>query len=251
MRIVIVGGTGHVGKELARLLSSRGHSTLAASPKSGVDAITGKGLVEALAGAQVLVDTTEAPSLEEQEALDFFVASSNNLVAAAATAGIEHQVVLSIVGVDRIGRSGYFRAKFAQEEIVKTSGVPYTIVRSTQFFDLIETLQKTNQDSAAIRVSPALIRPIAAEDVAEALADIAVASPSNGTVELAGPEMICLDELVRLVLSARGDPRDVIRDPQAPFFGAVLGYMSLMPGPKPQIGRSKVRDWLRHFISSD
>ncbi len=251
MRIVVFGGTGHIGRDLVGILSARGHSVLAASPHTGVDAVTGKGLRSALENANVLIDAMEAPALDEQSALDFFVTSSKNLVAAATISGIEHLVTISVVGVDRVGCSGYFHAKLAQEEIVRASGIAYTIVRSTQFFDLIETLLRTDQDRAAIRVSPALIRPIAAEDVAELIADIAVAPPRNGTVELAGPETICLDELVRLILSAREDPRDVIRDPQSPFFGAMLDYMSLMPGPKPLTGRSKVRGWLRHFISAD
>jgi uncharacterized protein YbjT (DUF2867 family) len=251
MRIVVIGGRGLIGARLVSILRANGHEVVAASPSSGVDAITGKGVAEALAGGQVVVDVTESPSSEEPAVRKFFVTSSRNLLAAATTAGIGHYVALSVVGVDRVKGSGYFRAKAAQEDLIRASSIPYTIVRSTQFFDFVESILQSGMDGDVIRVSPALVQPVAPDDVAEALAEIAVAPPRNGTVELAGSEAICLDELARLILSAHEDPRRVIADPHARFFGAVLGRQSLVPGRNPRIGPSTVRDWLRHFITPD
>jgi uncharacterized protein YbjT (DUF2867 family) len=251
MRIVVIGGRGFIGARLVSILRDNGHDVVAASPSSGVDAITSEGVAKALAAAQVLVDVAESPSFEEPAVRKFFVTSSRNLLAAATIAGIGHHVALSVVGVDRVKGSGYFRAKAAQEDLIRASSIPYTIVRSTQFFDFMERMLQAGMDGDVIRVSPALIQPVAPDDVAEALAEIAVAPPLNGTVELAGPEAICFDELARLILSAHEDPRRVIADPHARFFGAALGRESLVPGPNPRIGPSTVRDWLRHFITPD
>jgi uncharacterized protein YbjT (DUF2867 family) len=251
MRTVVIGGRGLIGASLVSILRANGHEAVSASPSSGVDAVTGKGVSEALAGAEVLVDVAESPSLEDPAVLEFFVASSRNLLAAEVIAGVRHHVALSVVGIDRVKESGYFRAKAAQEELIRTSSIPYTIVRSTQFFDFMETIIQLGADGDVIRVSPALIQPVAPDDVAETLAEIAAAPPLNATVELAGSETICLDELARLILSAHEDPRNVIADADARFFGAMLGRQSLMPGPNARIGPSTVRDWLRHFITAD
>lgn len=251
MRIVVVGGTGHVGTELVTILRAQHHEVISASRSTGVDAITGEGLIDVLADASVVVDVTESPSSDDDETLDFFATASRNLLTAEAIAGVGHHIALSVVGVDRIKDSGYFRAKAAQEEIIKASATPYTIVRSTQFFDFIETMLRPSADSDVIRVPPALIQPVAPDDVAEALAEIAVGAPLNGTIELAGFETICLNELVRLILSAQEDPRQVIADTRALFCGAVLEPQSLIASNGSRIGPSTVRDWLRHFITAD
>jgi len=250
MRIVVVGGSGFIGARLVDLLRAKGHEAVAASRTSGIDAFTRKGLAEALADARVVVDVTEAPSLEDHAALDFFVRTSANLLAAESIASVGHHVALSVVGVDRVRDSGYFRAKAAQEDLIKTSSIPYTIVRSTQFFEFIETILQLSPDKDVIRLPSAFVQPVAPDDVAEALAGIAVGAPLNRTIELAGPEAICLDELGRLILSAHEDPRPVIADAHARFFGAELDDLSLVPGPNVWIGASSVRDWLRHFITA-
>jgi uncharacterized protein YbjT (DUF2867 family) len=253
MRIVVIGGTGHIGSRLVALLRSRGHSVVAASRSSGVDVITGDGVTAAVATAQVLIDTTDAPAVDEETALDFFTASSRHLLAAAEAANVQHYVALSVVGLDHAGDMGYLRGKRAQELLIKAARVPYTIVRATQFFSLIEAFirQSPPDESSAIRVPPVLIRPMASEDVVAALADIAVAPPALGVIDLAGAETISLDELVRLILSAREIPRDIVRDAEAPFFGIKLRRDSLLPGPNPRLGSGTVRDWLRHFITAD
>jgi uncharacterized protein YbjT (DUF2867 family) len=251
MRVVVIGGKGLVGAKLVSTLRINGHDAVAASPSSGVDAVTGKGLAGALADAQVLVDVAESPSLEDRAVLDFFMTSSRNLLAAEADAGIGHHVALSVVGVDHLRHSGYFRAKAAQEDLIRASSIPYTIVRTTQFFDFMDKIVQASANGNVIRVPPTLIQPVAPDDVAETLAEIAVAQPLNRTIELAGSEPICLHELARLVLSGHEDPRRVIADPHARFFGVALDEQSLMPGPNPRIGPSTVRDWLRHFITAD
>lgn len=251
MRIVVMGGHGRVGSRLVSLLRADGHEPVAASRATGVDAITGKGLVEALSGADAVVDVMESPSLNERSVLDFFVTSSRNLLDAGAATGVGHHVALSVVGVDRVKGSGYFRAKAAQEALIRASSIPFTIVRSTQFFDLMERILRAGMNGDVVRVAPALMQPVDADDVAEALAKAVSAPPLNGTVELAGSETICLNELARLILSAEEDSRRVVADANAPFFGAILGERALMPGADPQIGESTLRDWLRHFITPD
>ena len=251
MRIVVIGGSGRIGTRLVNILGATSHHVVAASPSSGVDAITGNGLAEVLAGAEVVVDVAESPSFEASAALAFFDTSSRHLLAAEAIADVGHHVALSVVGVERIKDSSYFRAKATQEDLIRASSIPYTIVRSTQFFDLMDRILDLGMEGDVIRVPPALIQPVAPDDVAEALADIAVGPPRNGAVEIAGSETICLNELARLILSAHEDPHRVVADPQARFFGAKLDSRSLMPGPNPWIGPSTVRDWLRHFMTAD
>lgn len=251
MRIVVIGGRGFIGARLVSILRDNGHDVVAASPSSGVDAITGKGVSDALAGAQVVIDVAESRWLEDPVVTEFFMTETRNLLDAETIAGVGHHVVLSVVGVDRIKDSAYFRAKAAQEKLIADSSIPHTIVRSTQFFEFMDTIMKLASDGDAVRVPPAMIQPVAPDDVADALAEIAVAPPRNGIVELAGSETICLNELVRLLLSAHEDPRRVVADGHARFFGARLDSQSLIPGPNPRIGPSTVRDWLRHFITAD
>src|SRR5712692_4442840 len=227
MKIVIIGGSGLIGKKLVNKLSQHGHEVVAASPASGVNTITGEGLAKALAGAQVVVDVANSPSFEDTAVLKFFETSGRNLLTAEAAAGVGHHVALSVVGTDRLLASGYFRAKMAQENLIKASTVPYTILRSTQFFEFISAIALSSTDGQTVRLSPALVQPVVSDDVAAALADVAVGEPVNGTIELAGPEPIRLDELVRRFLSANRDARKVTTDVHALYFGIELNDQSL------------------------
>jgi uncharacterized protein YbjT (DUF2867 family) len=220
-----------------------------ASPSSGVNTITGVGLPEALAGAQVVVDVANAPSWEDQAVLEFFETSGRNLLAAEADAGVGHHVALSVVGTDRLVASGYFRAKLAQEKLIKASRIPWTIVRATQFFEFVSGIAQSGADGQTIRLPPALMQPIVSDDVAAALADVALAKPLNGTVELAGPEPIRMDELVRQFLSASGDTRQVVTDPQAGYFGTPVDDRSLTPGANPRLGPTRFADWLSRSVA--
>jgi uncharacterized protein YbjT (DUF2867 family) len=244
MKIVVIGGSGLIGSKLVAKLGHAGHDPLAASPDSGVDTLTGQGLVEALEGAEVVVDVSNAPVWDDAAVLEFFQTSSRNILAAEVDAGVGHHVALSVVGTDRLPDSGYFRAKLAQEEAIKAATVPYTIVRATQFFEFIGRIADSNSDGETVRVPPVLMQPEAAEDVAAALAVAAVGAPVNGTVELAGPERFRLDELARRVLSASGDARHVTADPDARYFGAALDDSSLMPGDDARIAPTRFEDWL-------
>ena len=244
MKIVVIGGSGLIGTKLVNKLRQHGHEVVAASPSSGVNTITGEGLAEALAGAQVVVDVANSPSFEDKAVLEFFETSGRNLLAAEAAAGVGHHVALSVVGTDRLLASGYFRAKMAQENLIKASKIPYTILRSTQFFEFVSGIAQSATDGQTVRLSPALVQPIVSDDVAAALADVAVGAPVNGTVELAGPEPIRLDELVRRFLSANQDARQVITDVHARYFGAELNDQSLTPGDNPRIGPTRFEDWL-------
>jgi uncharacterized protein YbjT (DUF2867 family) len=248
MKIVVIGGSGLIGKKLVKRLRELGHQAVAASPSTGVNTLTGQGLAEALVGAQVVVDVTNAPSWEDEAVLEFFETSSRNLLAAEATAGVGHHVALSVVGADRLPQSGYYRAKVAQEHLIKASKVPYTILRATQFFEFVEGIAQESSDGQTVRVSPAFIQPILSDDVAAALADVTLGAPINGTVELAGPEQIRLDELIRRFLSAKKDPREVITDVNARFFGAVLSDHSLTPGENARIAPTRFEDWLSSYI---
>jgi uncharacterized protein YbjT (DUF2867 family) len=244
MKIVVIGGSGLIGTKLVNKLRQLGHEVVAASPASGVNTITGEGLAEALEGAQVAVDVTNSPSWEDKAVLEFFVTSGRNLLAAEAAAGVGHHVALSVVGTDRLLESGYFRAKIAQEELIKASGVPYTILRATQFFEFVGGIAQSATDGQTVSLPPALVQPVASDDVAAALADITLGAPVNGTVELAGPEKIRLDELVRRYLSASQDPRQVVTDVHARYFGLELNDQSLTPGDNPRIGAIRFEDWL-------
>jgi uncharacterized protein YbjT (DUF2867 family) len=225
-------------------LRERGHEVLAASPKSGVNTFTGEGLAEALKGTQVVVDVANAPSWEDKAVMEFFQTAGRNLLAAEAAAGVRHHVALSIVGDDRLPASGYLRAKLAQEDLVKTSGIPFTIVRSTQFFEFAKGIIQSASEGQMIRLSPALMQPIAADDVATALAGVAVAEPLNGTIEIAGPEAIRMDELARRFLRATRDPRKVTTDVHALYFGTEVNDQSLTPGDKARLAPTHFEEWL-------
>jgi uncharacterized protein YbjT (DUF2867 family) len=244
MKIVVIGGTGLIGTKLVNKLRKSGHEALAASPSSGVNTITGEGLAEALAGAQVVVDVTNAPSWEDKAVLEFFKTSSRNILAAEAAAGVGHHVALSVVGTERLLQSGFFRAKLAQEDLIKASNVPYTIVRSTQFFEFVNAIAQSATDGQTVRLSPAFIQPIVSDDVADALAEVTLGLPVNGTIEIAGPERLRLDELVRRFLSAKQDARQVVADVHARYFGIDLNDQSLTPGDNPRIGPTRFEDWL-------
>ncbi|HLO00935.1 MAG TPA: SDR family oxidoreductase [Pyrinomonadaceae bacterium] len=249
MKIVVIGGSGLIGTKLVNKLRESGHEALAASPASGVNTITGKGLAEALAGAQVVVDVANAPSWEDKAVLEFFETSGRNLLAAEAAAGVRHHVALSVVGTERLLQSGYFRAKMAQENLIKASKVPYTIVRSTQFFEFVNGIAQSATDGQTVRLSPAFMQPIVSDDVAAALAEITLGPPVNGTVELAGPERLRLDELVRRFLSAKQDARQVVTDVHARYFGIELNDQSLTPGDNPRIGPTRFADWLSRSVA--
>ena len=244
MKIVVIGGTGLIGTKLVNNLRERGHEVLAASPKSGVNTFTGEGLAEALTGAQVVVDVANAPSWEDKAVLEFFETAGRNLLAAEKAAGVRHHVALSIVGADRLPASGYLRAKVAQEDLIKALGIPFTIVRSTQFFEFVKGIIESATEGQTVRLSPALMQPIASDDVAAALTGLALAEPSNDTIEIAGPEPIRMDELARRFLSATRDPRKVTADVHARYFGTELNDQSLTPGDKARLGPTRFEEWL-------
>jgi uncharacterized protein YbjT (DUF2867 family)/quercetin dioxygenase-like cupin family protein len=246
IKIVVIGGSGLIGTKLVNNLSRQGHEVLAASPSSGVNAVTGEGLAQALNGAQVVIDVANAPSWEDKAVLEFFETSSRNLLAAEAAAGVKHHVALSVVGTDRLLGSGYFRAKMAQEKLIKASPIPYTIVRATQFFEFAGGIAQNATEGATVRLPSALMQPIAADDVASALADVAVSKPMNGTLEIAGPEQIRQDELVRQFFSASGDQRKVITDAHARYYGLDVNDQSLVPGTNPRLGSIRFAEWLTH-----
>lgn len=244
MKIVVIGGSGLIGSKLVEILRERGHAVVAASPSTGVDTVTGEGLATALAGAEVVVDVANAPSFEDRAVLAFFERSGRNLLAAEAAAGVGHHLALSVVGSDRLPESGYFRAKLAQERLIEASGLPYTILRATQFFEFIGAIVDAGADGDVIRLSPALLQPVAAADVAAALADLAVGPPLDAIVEVAGPETCPLDKLARQLAAATGDPRKVIADGRARYFGVMLDDRSLTPGASPRLGTVRFEDWL-------
>jgi uncharacterized protein YbjT (DUF2867 family) len=246
MKIVVIGGTGLIGSKAVAILRQNGHEVVAASPRNGINSITGEGLKEAVAGAQVVIDLANSPSFEDKAVLEFFEASSRNLLAAEAAAGVRHHVALSIVGIDRTPANGYFRAKVAQEKLIETSGIHYTIIRSTQFLEFLGGIAASSADGNVIRVSPGLFQPIAADDVAAIVADVALAAPRNDIVEIAGPERAPFNEIIARYLKAAGDPREVVRDPKARYFGGLVEEQSLVPLGEARLGRIGLDEWLRH-----
>src|SRR5215475_8180200 len=248
MKIVVIGGTGLIGTKTVKNLRDKGHEVVAASPSKGINTVTGEGLAAALAGAKVVVDVANAPSWEDNAVLAFFETSGRNLLAAEAVAGVGHHVALSVVGTDGLLASGYFRAKMAQEKLIKASPIPYTIVRATQFFEFVGGIAQSATEGQTVRLPPVLMQPIASDDVAAVMADVALAEPLDGTFDLAGPEPIRQDDLVRQFLNATGDARTVITDPKALYSGIEVNDQSLTPSDNPRIGPTHFADWLRRSI---
>ena len=244
MKIVVIGGTGLIGSKLVQRLRSSGHQAFAAAPNTGVNTLTGEGLDAALADTDVVVDVANSPSFADDAVMDFFQRSGNHLLAAERKAGVRHHVALSVVGTDRLQQSGYFRAKQAQEQLVRAGGIPYTIVQSTQFFEFVDGIARASGDGAVLRLSPAWVQPISSDDVAAAVHDAALAPPVNGTVEIAGPERFQLDQLVGRFLRAKGDRREVMSDAKAPYFGAVLEPGTLVPAGEARLGAVRFESWL-------
>ena len=245
MKIVVIGGTGLIGSKLVNKLRESGHESLAASPSSGVNSLTGEGLAEALRGASVVVDVTNSPSWDDAAVMKFFETSTRNLLAAEVAAGVGHHVALSVVGTERLLESGFFRAKLAQETVIKNSAVPHTIVRATQFFEFVAKIAEFSTDGDTVRVPPVLIQPMAAEDVAEWMGRIATGAPMNGTVEIGGPERFRMDELIRRSLTPRHGSHKVVTDPKARYFGVQVSESALVPGADARLGEMRFDEWLR------
>ena len=245
MKVVVIGGTGLIGSKTVAILRQDGHEVVAASPNTGVNTITGEGLKEAIAGTQVVIDLANSPSFEDKAVLEFFETSGRNLFAAETAARVRHHVALSIVGTDRSPDNGYFRAKVAQEKLIKASGIPYTIIRSTQFMEFLRAIADSSATGGIVRLSPGLFQPIAADDVAAIVAEVALAAPRNGIVEIAGPERAPFDEIVARYLKAVGDPRQVVSDPEARYFGGRVEERSLVPLGEARLGRIGFDEWLR------
>jgi uncharacterized protein YbjT (DUF2867 family) len=243
MRIVIIGGTGLIGSKVVAMLHERGHDAVTAAPETGVNTLTGDGLAQVLTGADVVVDVSNSPSFDGDAALAFFQTSTRNVLAAEAAAGVRHHVVLSVVGIERLADNGYFRAKLAQEALIRSSAIPYSIVHATQFFEFVERIADDATLGDTVHLAPVMFQPMAAEDVARAVCSVAVGPPVNGVVETAGPRPYRLDEFVRVGLQAQKDPRAVVTDPAAPYFGSVLGERSLMPGDGARIGELTFQAW--------
>src|SRR5690242_11628262 len=243
MKIVVIGGTGLIGSKLVGRLAGDGHDAVPASPNSGVNTVTGEGLAEVLEGAQVVVDVSNAPDWDDEAVMSFFQTSTRNLLEAEAAAAVEHHVALSVVGTERLGESGYFRAKIAQEELIRGGSIPYSIVHATQFFEFIKSIAAAATDGNEIHLPPALFQPMAADDVASGVARVAEGPPLNAIVEIAGPEQFRLDELIRGVLRERNDPREVITDPKASYFGITPKERTLLPADGARIGRISYEEW--------
>jgi uncharacterized protein YbjT (DUF2867 family) len=245
MKVVVIGGSGLIGSKLVPKLREQGHEAVAASPNSGVNTVTGEGLAEALKGASVVVDVSNAPSWEDSAVMKFFETSTRNQLTYEAAAGVRHHVALSVVGTDRLLASGYFRAKLAQENLIKASSIPYSIVRATQFFEFVKGIADFSTDGKKVRLPTALIQPMAADDVASAIGRVATGSPANGTIEVGGPERFRLDELVRQALAAWKDPREVVADPHAGYYGVEVEERTLVPGDDARLSETRIADWLR------
>lgn len=250
MKIVVIGGTGLIGSKLVTKLQDHGIDALSASPNSGVDTLTGEGLAGALEGASVVVDVSNSPSFEDDAVMEFFRTSTTNLLAAEQAAGVGHHVALSVVGTDRLAENGYFRAKLAQEQLIAASSIPYSIVRATQFFEFLMRIADTATDGDEVRLPSVLIQPMAADDVAAAVGKVAAGAPVNGVVEVAGPEQFRFDELIRRALSVRDDPRHVVTDPHAHYFGAELRERSLVPGEGATLGGTRLEDWAKLSVAA-
>jgi uncharacterized protein YbjT (DUF2867 family) len=250
MRIVVIGGSGLIGSKLVNKLGELGHNAMTASPNSGVDTLTGEGLDEALEGASVVVDVSNSPSFEDAAVMEFFTTSTGNLIAAETAAGVAHHVALSVVGTERLTESGYFRAKLAQEKLIEGSSIPYSIVRATQFYEFMNGIAADATDGNVVRLPPALIQPMAADDVASAVGRVSVGAPLNAMTEIAGPEQFRLDELIRGVLTTRNDPREVVTDPQARYFGINPSERALLPGPDALVAETRFSDWLRQQLAT-
>jgi uncharacterized protein YbjT (DUF2867 family) len=248
MKLVIIGGTGLIGSKLVTRLREHGDEAVPASPDTGVNTLSGEGLAQALQGASVVVDVSNSPSFEDAAVMEFFTTSTANLLKYAEAAGVRHYVALSVVGTERIPDSGYLRAKNAQETLIKAAGIPYSIVHATQFFEFIKRIADEATDGTTVRLPPVLIQPMAADDVAKAVARIAVGAPLNGTVEVAGPQPFRFDELIRQGLAARNDPRAVVADPHARYFGAKLGERSLIPAADARLGEIRLDEWLNQDV---
>jgi uncharacterized protein YbjT (DUF2867 family) len=246
MKIVVIGGSGLIGSKVVTALREHGHEAVAGSPKSGVNTLTGDGLAEALNGASVVVDVSNSPSWEDSAVMDFFKTSTGNLLTYEAAAGVGHHVAVSIVGCDRLSENGYFRAKVAQEKLIKESSVPYTIVRATQFFEFVGGIADEATKGRQVHLAPVLFQPIAAADVSSAVSRVALDSPLNGTVEVAGPEVFRFDEFIRQNLRTSNDPREVVTDPHARYFGSELSERSLVPDEGARLGETRFADWLKH-----
>jgi uncharacterized protein YbjT (DUF2867 family) len=244
IKIVVIGGTGLIGSKVVKMLGEQGYEAVAAAPNTGVNTLTGEGLAEVLEGASVVVDVSNSPSFADGPVMEFFKTSTGNLLSYEAAAGVRHHVALSIVGTDSLPDSGYLRAKVAQEKLIKESSIPYSIVRATQFFEFVNRIADEATDGNTVRLPPVGFQPMAADDVASAVARVAMGAPLNGIVEVAGPEQFRFDELIRMGLSARKDPREVIADPHARYFGTDLTERSLVPGDDAQLGETRFEDWL-------
>ncbi|MBQ0850391.1 SDR family oxidoreductase [Streptomyces sp. BH-SS-21] len=244
MKVVVIGGTGLIGSKLVARLSEHGHEAVAAAPNTGVNTLTGEGLAEALQGASVVVDVSNSPSFADDDVMEFFRTSTTNLLKAETDAGVTHHVALSVVGTERLQESGYFRAKQAQEKLIEDSGIPYSIVHATQFFEFMKGITASATEGDTVRLAPVKIQPIASDDVAAAVGRTAAGEPLNGVLEVAGPDAFQLDELVRKALAAKNDPRTVVADPKAPYFGAVLQETTLLPGADARIAETRFTDWV-------
>jgi uncharacterized protein YbjT (DUF2867 family) len=245
MKIVVIGGTGLIGSKVVAHLRQAGHEVITGSPSTGVNSITGEGLSQAMAGTQVVVDLANSPSFEDKAVLEFFETSGRNLLAAEAEAGVRHHIALSIVGTDRTPDNGYFRAKVAQEKLIEAAGIPYTIIRATQFLEFLGGIAASSAEGDKVRLSPGLFQPIAADDVAAIVADVALAEPANGIVEIAGPERAPFNEIIARYLKAVGDPREVVSDPEARYFGGLVDERSLVPLGEARLGPTRFEDWLK------